>query len=59
MVEQEGQTKESNKQLAMQQKAVLQDLFRCKNRPDPFAEGNSEIYVIAKEVIDKWRAFVR
>lgn len=59
MVEQEGQTKESNKQLAMQQKALLQDLFRCKNRPDPFAEGNSEIYVIAKEVIDKWRAFVR
>ena len=59
MVEQEGQTKESNRQLAMEQKALLQDLFRAKNRPDPFAAQNGEIYVIAKEVIDKWRSFVR
>ena len=53
MAEQEGQTKESNKQLAMEQKVLLQDLFRAKNRPDPFSPQNSEIYVIAKEVIDK------
>ncbi len=59
MVEQEGQTKESNRQLAMEQKTLLQDLFRAKNRPDPFLERNGEIYVIAKEVIDKWRSFVR
>ena len=59
MAEQEGQTKESNKQLAMEQKVLLQDLFRAKNRPDPFSPQNSEIYVIAKEVIDKWRSFVR
>ena len=54
-----GQTKESNKQLAMEQKVLLQDLFRAKNRPDPFSPQNSEIFVIAKEVIDKWRSFVR
>ena len=59
MAEQEGQTKESNKQLAMEQKVLLQDLFRAKNRPDPFSPQNNEIYVIAKEVIDKWRSFVR
>ncbi|EFX68348.1 hypothetical protein DAPPUDRAFT_63211 [Daphnia pulex] len=52
-------TKESNRLLAMEQKSLLQDLFRSKNRPDPFAEQKGEIYVIAKEVIDKWRSFVR
>jgi hypothetical protein len=59
MAEQEGQTKESNRLLAMEQKSLLQDLFRSKNRPDPFEEQKGEIYVIAKEVIDKWRSFVR
>jgi hypothetical protein len=43
----------------MEQKSLLQDLFRSKNRPDPFEEQKGEIYVIAKEVIDKWRSFVR
>ncbi|EFX67431.1 hypothetical protein DAPPUDRAFT_261674 [Daphnia pulex] len=42
----------------MEQKSLHQDLFRSKNRPDPFAEQKGEIYVIAKEVIGKWRSFV-
>lgn len=59
MADEEGKTKEYYKQMAMDQRAVLQDLFRSKNRPDPLTEMAKEIYVIAKDVIEKWRAFVR
>lgn len=59
MVNEEVKTKEYYKQMAVDQRAVLQDLFRAKNRPDPLVEMSKEIYVIAKDVIEKWRAFVR
>lgn len=59
MADEEVKTKEYYKQMAMDQRALLQDLFRCKNRPSPFVDVDSEIYVIAKDVIEKWRAFVR
>lgn len=59
MADEEGKAKEHNKQMAANQRAVLQDLFRSKNRPNPLTEMAKEIYVIAKEVIEKWRAFIR
>ena len=59
MANQENQTKESNKQLAMDQKSALQDLVKSKNRPNPFADLGCDIYVLPKEVIDKWRAFIK
>lgn len=59
MANEENQTKERNKQMAVEQRTVLQDLFKGKNRPNPYVEINAEIFMLDKEVIDKWRAFVR
>lgn len=59
MADEEGKTREHNKQIAADQRVVLQDLFRSKNRPNPLTEMANEIYVISKDVIEKWRAFVR
>ena len=59
MADEEGKTKEYFKKVAADQKSLLQDLFKSRNRPNPFVGPSSEMYLIAKDVMEKWRAFVR
>ena len=55
-----GKTKEYHKQMAVDQKALLPELFKHKNRPDPLLiEPPIYIYAVSRQVIDKWRSFVR
>ena len=55
-----GKTKEFHKQMALDQKALLVDLLKNKNRPDPILiDPTVEIYAVARQVVEKWRAFVK
>ena len=51
--------KELYKQMATGQRNKLQDLYRMKNRPNLLRDLDSELFVISREVLDRWRAFVR
>ena len=57
--DEEGKTKEFYKQQAVDQKVALSDLARQKNRPDPARDWPSEVYVLARNVVDKWKAFIK
>lgn len=55
-----GKTKELQKIMALEQKSLLGDVFKNKNRPDPILiDPDVEIYAVARQVIEKWRAFIR
>lgn len=45
--------------MAAGQRNKLQDLYRMRNRPTLLRDLDSELFVISREVLDRWRAFVR
>ena len=55
----EVKAKEYYKEIAIEQRSILQDLFKHRNRPDLSKDSTHEVYVIAKDLVEKWRAFVK
>ena len=59
MAYEEIQTRETNKKMAMEQRQVLADLFRSKNRPVVSRPSFEQAYILTRDIVDKWRAFIR
>ena len=59
MAYEEVQTRETNKKMAMEQRQVLADLFRSKNRPVVTRPSFEQAYILTRDIVDKWRAFIR
>ena len=59
MANEEVKTKEYYKKVAVEQRTVLGDLFRHKNRPIISRPSVERVFILAKEEVERWRAFIR
>jgi len=59
LANEEVKTREHYKQIASEQRTNLHDLLKHRNRPDLSLESVSEVYILAKDLVEKWRAFIR
>jgi len=59
LADEEVKTKEHYKRIASEQRTNLQDLLKHKNRPNLSLESVSQVYILAKDTVEKWRAFIK